>query len=434
MKKIIVGAFALVMLAGISASAQGKYGADSANCVNYLNFYKDYLKQGNYKDAAPLWSKAFRTCPPRASQNMILDGQKIMRNKLTKGNLPEAERVKALDTLLMLSDIREATFPKYAKKAKESKIFDKINHVEDKIAVINDVKAYVAENGSATDNFVLLSSMKMAITLYDNKKVDDEFVMSLYSEFSPYVAEKADKDEKSKKDQAAFDQMFAASGVASCENIESVFGSKVEANPDDKAIIQLVGSLMLQGECFDSPLFLNVYGKLHQMNPSYKSATALYRLYNKQGDTEKSLAYLNEAIESQDIPVKEKAALLFELASYNYQKLNNASKAIAAAKEAVECDPEMAGKANFLMGTIWLNVKCSGNEMQQRAKYWVATDYFLKAKADPTLAEEASSYIAKASVYYPKVEDAFMYDLSNGSSFSVSCGGMSAVTTVRTTK
>lgn len=432
MKKLILWAFALVMLAGVSASAQGKYGADSANCVNYLNFYKDYLKQGNYKDAAPLWSKAFRTCPPTASQNMILDGQKIMRNRLA--TVQGDERVLALDTLLMLADIREHNFPRYAKKAREGRMHDKINFSFDKMAVIEDIKAYVAENGQATDNFIIVSSLKMAINLYEQKKVNDEYVLNLYSEFSPIMAAKAEADEKFKKDQVAFDQMFAASGVASCENIEHVFGSKVDAEPDNKDLIQMVGSLMLKGECYDNPLFLKVYGKMHQMNPSYKSATALYRLYNKQDNYETALTYLNEAIGSADIPVKEKGALLFELASYNYQKLGNSAKAIAAAKEAVECDPDLTGKANFLMGTIWLNVKCSGNEMQQRAKYWVATDYFQKAKADPELADEAASYIARASVYFPKVEDAFMYDLSNGSSFSISCGGMSAVTTVRTTK
>ena len=188
MKKLILWAFALVMLAGVSASAQGKYGADSANCVNYLNFYKDYLKQGNYKDAAPLWSKAFRTCPPTASQNMILDGQKIMRNRLA--TVQGDERVLALDTLLMLADIREQNFPRYAKKAREGRMHDKINFSLDKMAVIEDIKAYVAENGQATDNFIIVSSLKMAINLYEQKKVNDEYVLNLYSEFSPIMAAK----------------------------------------------------------------------------------------------------------------------------------------------------------------------------------------------------------------------------------------------------
>ena len=39
--------FALVMMtmSSVSVSAQGKYGADSAECIKYLSYYKEYFKQ-----------------------------------------------------------------------------------------------------------------------------------------------------------------------------------------------------------------------------------------------------------------------------------------------------------------------------------------------------------------------------------------------------
>ena len=58
-KVILSMAVALFLVGTVSANAQGKYGADSAKCVNYLNFYRESLKQfkatkaaGNLKDAA----------------------------------------------------------------------------------------------------------------------------------------------------------------------------------------------------------------------------------------------------------------------------------------------------------------------------------------------------------------------------------------------
>ena len=42
--------------------------------------------------------------------------------------------------------------------------------------------------------------------------------------------------------------------------------------------------------------------------------------------------------------------------------------------------------------------------------------------------------IGQASSYYPQVADAFMYDLSAGQAYTVSCGGMTATTTVRVAK
>ncbi|MBR4438246.1 MAG: tetratricopeptide repeat protein, partial [Bacteroidales bacterium] len=64
-----------------------------------------------------------------------------------------------------------------------------------------------------------------------------------------------------------------------------------------------------------------------------------------------------------------------------------------------------------------------------------ATDFMQRAMAkDPSLAAEAQKNIARYRQYFPKAEDAFMYDLVDGKGYSVSCGGMSASTTVRTLK
>ena len=103
--------------------------------------------------------------------------------------------------------------------------------------------------------------------------------------------------------------------------------------------------------------------------------------------------------------------------------------------KAVELSDAFDGKAYLLMGTVWGSVPCSGNEIEMRAKYWVAVDYMTKAKnADPALAEDANNYIRQYSNYYPQTAEAFMYDVTDGQSYTVSCGGMRATTTVRTQK
>jgi hypothetical protein len=89
----------------------------------------------------------------------------------------------------------------------------------------------------------------------------------------------------------------------------------------------------------------------------------------------------------------------------------------------------------MLLGTIWGSLVCSGNDVEQRAKYWVAVDYMNKAKAaDESLAEDANNMIRQYSAYYPQTAEAFMYDVTDGQSYTVSCGGLRATTTVRTQK
>ena len=54
--------------------------------------------------------------------------------------------------------------------------------------------------------------------------------------------------------------------------------------------------------------------------------------------------------------------------------------------------------------------------------------------ADETLADAANDMIRQYSSYYPQTAEAFMYDVTDGQSYTVSCGGMRATTTVRTQK
>jgi hypothetical protein len=125
---------------------------------------------------------------------------------------------------------------------------------------------------------------------------------------------------------------------------------------------------------------------------------------------------------------------MFELANYYYR--NHAyGAAVSTVRNAAEYNGALAGKADLLVGNVWAATGCGGDEMAQRAKFWVATDYMIRAKQkDPSLTSEADRNIAKYRQYFPKTADAFMYDLTDGKSYSVSCGGMSATTTVRTNK
>ena len=80
MKKIgfIVFSAVLMVLGGHTMSAQGKYGADSAECIKYLSYYKEYYKSKNYDAALPNWRKAYSLCPATANQTMLIDGTSLI--------------------------------------------------------------------------------------------------------------------------------------------------------------------------------------------------------------------------------------------------------------------------------------------------------------------------------------------------------------------
>lgn len=57
-----------------------------------------------------------------------------------------------------------------------------------------------------------------------------------------------------------------------------------------------------------------------------------------------------------------------------------------------------------------------------------------KKNADATLAEDADKFISTYRQYFPAQEEAFMYDIMDGSSYTVACGGLRETTIVKTRK
>ena len=111
------------------------------------------------------------------------------------------------------------------------------------------------------------------------------------------------------------------------------------------------------------------------------------------------------------------------------------ARAREAANKAADLNPAVRGDCYMLIGNIWAATSCGGGEIERRAPYWVAVDFYQKAKAaNEDLTAEANERIASCSRYFPQTAEAFMYDLTAGQSYTVSCGGMTAVTTVRTQK
>ena len=53
MKKIVllISIAAMALVSSSVASAQGKYGPDSTECIKYLSYYTEYYKQKNYVDS-----------------------------------------------------------------------------------------------------------------------------------------------------------------------------------------------------------------------------------------------------------------------------------------------------------------------------------------------------------------------------------------------
>ena len=442
MKRIVllISIAAMALFSSSTLSAQGKFGPDSAECIKYLSYYTEYYKQKNYDSALPNWRQAYKLCPPTSRYSLLSDGTTLLKRVLQANSKNPIYKEALVDSIMKIYDERIQYWPKYATSSLNNKALDMYNYMKDEPEKLYEgLTNAIAELGTETRTNIYLFQMNTAVDLYKDGKLDPEAVIAAYEKAIENISAMTPKNDVEKRSNektvSDIESLFITSQVASCDNLIALFTPRYEADPQNldlaKNIVKMMG--ITEG-CTDNDLFLNAVTVMHNQEPSHVSAYNLYKLYAGRADVENALKYMTEAIENAESDAVTDGGYQYELAAFCY-KNNQTVKAEAAAKAALELDPSLAGKAYMLLGTIWGSLTCSGNDVEQRAKYWVAVDYMNKAKAaDETLAEDANNMIKQYSSYYPQTAEAFMYDVTDGQSYTVSCGGLRATTTVRTQK
>ncbi len=447
MKKLgilLMAAAALLTVSARQAIAQ------DGDCNVYASYYQEHYKNKNYEAALPNWRQAYALCAKNYKQNIYVHGAKLMNDEIKKNikaknfDLARAQ----YDTLLTLLDERLAYYP----TAKKGGVI-----VENKVEVLNNkgfyVMNYISLNGdnqkylydmlipiidalgNQTSPKIMVNAFSAAVALYRENQLSADEVIGLYDKVSEnidnYVCKnEAEEDEKAGTKKTV-ESLFADSKVASCENLLAIFGPRYEADPENLQLVSNIVRLMNAAEdCASNDLYFKAVNSMHKLDPSYRSAFALYRLNAARGNAADAASFLQQAIDSDESDEAQDAQYYYEMAAFCY-KNGMRGKASDAARKAIDLDHGFAGKAYLILGNLWASAPC-GDIVGKWARYWVATDYYQKARnTDPSVAADASSSIGNVSRYYPEASEAFMYDLTRGQSYTVSCGGMTATTTVR---
>lgn len=441
MKKLRI-LFVLALLLQVSSMgfAQGKWGKDSAECVKYIGFYRDSYKQDNMAEAYPNWKEALKYCPPGSSQYMWIDGQKILKFFLNNPSNSAQRKKELIDSLMMMHEMRKQYFPKYTITAQANKVFDMNFYDVDAKSVFAECNKAIEISGEAIDPAILVIGLQKAVKLYQDKVFTPDVVMDFYTKGSSIFKVLDQSQNAEIKKQAAdtkgdFESLFANSGVASCENIVALYTPTFEANKTDKDYVSRVVYLLERGGCNKEDLFAKAVESLNKIEPSAKTSYYLFKLYVAKDMNIEALKFLQQAIDSPQTTETEAADYLLEMGKFYFKIVKNNVKAVESAKLAAQKNPALSGEVNMLIASVWATIKCGGDDISSRANFWVAVDYLIKAKnADPKLAEDADKLIASYRQYFPLQEDAFMSDILDGTSYTVTCGGFRETTTVRTRK
>jgi tetratricopeptide (TPR) repeat protein len=421
MKKLILAS--LIALISVPAFAQ-KYGQDSVKCVENLSLYRDYYKQKMYDDAYKYWNNAFKICPA-SSERMYVDGTNLVEYKMKKAESNEAKSA-YFDTLMMVYDQRIENFGKegYVLGRKGT---DMLRYKSsDEEAVFNTLKKSIEMQGNESEAGAIVTYMNAAVLMERAEKKTPEEIVVIFTELSDFLSYNLTKYEGKKTktyyDRAQESVEKLASPYLSCEVLIEMANKNFESKKDDADWMERTANLLDQKGCTDAEIFFKIAKKLHSESPSAVSAEKMGILSLKNKNYSEAADYFKQAIEMAE-EEKDKGNYYIELAQA-YSSMGSYSNARVNARKAAEVKPNY-GLPYIMIGDM-VNASASSCKSDdpclQKAIYWLAVDYYTKAKSvDPSIAEKANQKIAQSKKYFPTQQDCFFKAIKEGDSVEIGC-------------
>lgn len=393
------------------------------------NFLKEAVQNRDYNAAAGYF-QALVADRPKVTVNIYKYGAQIYRAKINRAK-SVAEKKQMLDSLMIVYDLRVEHFGDAAKEGKayilDVKARDVLNfNGNDRAAIRKAFREAIEAGGAQTNPETVLVYFSNLCDDYKNTdEVMPEEVIAEYDRLSPFFADPAQAQYKEQ-----FDAAFGTSEAANCENLEKLFRTKLEADPNNTDLLAEAVRLMTRAKC-DSEFYFEVAEKSYELAPTADMAIYLAQSFKNKGDYEKASKYLNASLATEENPA-ERQKLLTQIAVVELVA-DNVSAAAKAAREAMELNPEDGVPVFVLAQCYSLSTKHCGEQFARQAAMWVAYDTMTKAVTllanNPDYLDSAKQAQATFRASFPSQEECFMRDLKAGSSYRVECGLASGITT-----
>ena len=397
------------------------------------NFLKESCDNKDYDAAAHYLKELLDKCP-KASENTFVRGTTLYKNKINRAK-SIAEKNVYVDSLLLLYDLRNEYFGDHPKRGTpyilDRKAREYLTYNPNDRAGIREAFREAIEAGG--DNSDPETVVAYFTNLCDDYKNTDEVmpdeIIAEYDRLLPFF----EKNPEASEYKSQFDAAFGLSGAASCENLEKLYRAKIEAAPDDEALLAQAVGMMSRAKC-DGDFYFTIAEKYYQVKPSSETAMFLAQAFQNKGDYAKAMTYLNEALAVEQDPA-ERQKLLVRIALVGLVA-NDISEAASAARQARDLNPE-DGVPYFVLAQCYASSAAACGGFAGQATFWAAYDTMAKAvellPSDSEYLEHAKTSLSAFRSRFPNSEECFFNELQEGARYTVTCGTAAGVTTtVRT--
>jgi len=419
----------------------------SSNDVEFMNnfsIYDQFYKQGDYKAALPHWKVIYNKYP-KSTSNIYIHGANMYESFLEKAK-DRAEKSKYLDTLMSVYDRRikyfdqkgfvlgrkGTTWLKYNLPPDESLTQDQLKEIYKK--GYEWLETSLKEQGKESEIAAVVLLMQTTRALFQMGELPKETVVKNY-DLCTAVLNEIEKNRPNEEDladaRAGVENIFGTSGAADCESLINIYTQQFDEKQNDLDFLKAMLRRLAKANCDDNPLFFKASEKMYQLEPSAEAAYNVARMYLKQENVAKAKEYYKQAMEHEtDQSLLEN--YYYEYAYLLLGKDNNYPEARNYARKALAINPNNC-RTLILMGDIYFSSyrTFSSDDFEKATVFWVAADYYLKAKnAGSDCLVDATKKANDCRPHFPNKETAFFNSIKEGDTYKVE-GWINETTKVR---
>jgi tetratricopeptide (TPR) repeat protein len=422
--------FFLGVGAGIAqpAQAQSEEISDQDKKVHYSLYYEDFKNQ-NFESALPNLKWIIENVPAYPS-NDDRNFERLVETYAGIAEKAESEELKKayLDSALAVFDVAGPALKEAgAEYDEEDWLIKKGRFIQENSQMLPEATSSVADIYLAAyetagceidpyyirviiDNHARSDRKQQAVELMD----EAEACYSDNAEMMTYITEVRNTLFESPDERMAF------------------LEGRLENNPDDIEIVSELFEIYVELGERDKAAQL---GKtLLEMQPTARTYRLLAKMHLEDGEAAEALALYEEAL---NLPGAEelKRDIYFNM-GIAQQQMGRLQNARTNFRKALEEDPKF-GQAYIAIGDLYVTAvsECGSFERDDRAVYWLAVDYYERAKAtDPNLSAQANQKISTYRRTFPDQEMLFFKNWEPGQSVRIDYGCYSWIgetTTVR---
>lgn len=415
--------------------------------MNQYSLYSEFYKQDDYKSALPHWQALYDKYP-KSHVNLYIQGAKMYESLIDKATTDE-ERDKYLKEMMKVFDQREKYFGgkgyilgRKATALLEYKLTEKRTNPlegEELKNVLQTAYGWLSvsmeEQKKETELPVILLMMQTTRSLFKLGALPKEDVVRNYDKCNTLLnqisadTKEADKLKEIKDVQTYIETLFGTSGAADCETLVNIYTPQFQTKSNDIEFIKSMLRRLRQAKC-DNELVEQATIKLYELDPSAEAAFNMARGYLRKDNLEMAKKFYEQAIQQEKDP-KLLASYYYEKGLLLLAKESAFSEAREMARKAISLDPDLCD-AYMLIGDIYVHSASSfnGTGIQKSAVFWVAADYYNKARKGDACAADAANKAADLRKYFPNQEEAFMEGIKSGQAYKVE-GWINETTTAR---